>query len=531
MGLTGIARDAAQTAPGAFAAAAVNLLCRGLFPIPVGGRDGKVPMIRYFTTMRRPGPATLHKWIARWPIQNVGIVTGPISKITVVDIDGDDPGLLREIERRFGETPIAIRTPSGGVHLYFRFAAERCANLRPALPVDIKAAGGFVVCPPSVRPSGEHIRTGYVFIRGSLDDLAHLPAITPGSLPARTKTAATATITPSTRTKVVQLGAVGVGYRNDVLFGAALRRARTSTSEQALLAAGIEINAAFIVPLEFTEVAKTVHSAWGYEVRGENWVGTRDRAAAAAFQNVALAARPDAETLLLVLRHAHGARDTRGEPFAASPRAMAAARVIRSWGASHQRYSRALAALVEFDFLDIVHMGGRRPGDARLFRFHHGGLSMRPRLVVSNNSSTTVDADLIRVVDALKSGLSIRKTGEALGMDKSKVLRLKHRAEASGLLGEADQAVSHPPEAVSHPPDQVSHFTPPLPSEGVSHSTGPNERKKRTPPPPPPPPAGVEGKSETGGIGCLLNVPDGKGSHRPCGRPVGADRIFCAEHR
>lgn len=142
---------------------------------------------------------------------------------------------------------------------------------------------------------------------------------------------------------------------------------------------------------------------------------------------------------------------------------------------------------------------------------------MRPRLVVSNNSSTTVDADLIRVVDALKSGLSIRKTGEALGMDKSKVLRLKHRAEASGLLGEADQAVSHPPEAVSHPPDQVSHFTPPLPSEGVSHSTGPNERKKRTPPPPPPPPAGVEGKSETGGIGCLLNVPDGKGSHRPCG--------------
>src|SRR5258708_3738435 len=30
--------------------------------------------------------------------------------------------------------------------------------------------------------------------------------------------------------------------------------------------------------------------------------------------------------------------------------------------------------------------------------------------------------------------------------------------------------------------------------------------------------------------GCLLNFPDGKGGYRPCGRPVGADGVFCEAH-
>jgi len=32
------------------------------------------------------------------------------------------------------------------------------------------------------------------------------------------------------------------------------------------------------------------------------------------------------------------------------------------------------------------------------------------------------------------------------------------------------------------------------------------------------------------GAGCLLNLPDGKGGHRLCDEPVGADGIFCLEH-
>jgi len=140
---------------------------------------------------------------------------------------------------------------------------------------------------------------------------------------------------------------------------------------------------------------------------------------------------------------------------------------------------------------------------------------MTPRLAVSNIAYD----DLTRVVGALKSGLSIRKAGQTLGMDKSKVLRLKHRAEASGLFG---PAVSAQPAAVSH-----------CPTEGVSHFAGPNVRTPPRLPPVPSVPKIIDrgeafaAEEETG---CLLNFFDGRGGYRPCGRPVGADGVFCEAH-
>ncbi len=472
-----------QTAPGAFAVAAVELWQRGLFPIPVGGADGKTPQVRGFTKMRRPSLAAVENWARRRPDAGIGIVTG--RGVLVVDVDSIDRATIRAVEQRFGETPLKTLTSSGGAHLFFRYAGERSRNLRPELPVDIKARGGFVVVPPSRRPTGEHAGKAYTFLSGSWADLARLPTIKPDALPPRSATYRATRQVAADRPalRVAQLGAVGVGFRDDTLFLSAMRRASSCSSEQQLLAAGIEINAHFNPPLELPEVTDTINSVWWrYEVPGKNWVGRRDRAAAAAFQNAALAGHPDAETLLPVLRLAHGGRDKRGESFAASPVALAKHRVIPEWGANRRRYSRTLAALVEFGFLDIVHKGGRRPGDARKFRFHKGGLPMRPRLVVSN-PSPAADADLMRVVDALKT-LSIRKAGEALGMDRSKILRLKRRAEALDLIGVSHAETATPETApkVSHPevshPGEASHCL----TDEVSHSAGPNERKDIHPP-------------------------------------------------
>ena len=44
------------------------------------------------------------------------------------------------------------------------------------------------------------------------------------------------------------------------------------------------------------------------------------------------------------------------------------------------------------------------------------------------------DAELTYVVGALRDGMSIRETGDALGMHKSKVERLKKKAVGEGLL-------------------------------------------------------------------------------------------------
>ena len=97
----------------------------------------------------------LRQLVLRFPEANVGILTG-LSRIFVVDID--QAHLAEDMIRRFGATPLMVETPSGGIHLYYRASGERCGDLRRTeqLPVDLKGIGGFVVVPPSVRPSGQH---------------------------------------------------------------------------------------------------------------------------------------------------------------------------------------------------------------------------------------------------------------------------------------------------------------------------------------------------------------------------------------
>ena len=169
-----------MTAPGGpFASAAQELAEAGLAVIPCGGEKGKTPAIKTKALRYRPSAETIKGWAGRYDNANVGVLTGKLSKVTVVDVD--DTGVVNSMIERFGDTPLVAGTPSGGVHLYYRHAGERCSNLRhrEGLKVDIKGAGGLVIAPPSVRPS-----TGkpYKWLRGSLTDLPGLPGVAPGSM-------------------------------------------------------------------------------------------------------------------------------------------------------------------------------------------------------------------------------------------------------------------------------------------------------------------------------------------------------------
>ena len=168
-----------------YASAAAELALRGLTPIPVGGEDGKKPLVKWPRRRLAPESPAIKQWAEKFASANVGILTKP-SSVTVIDVD--DPGLLPNMEERFGATPLVTRTPSGGGHLWYRAQGEGSRNLRRSegLPVDVKAGGsgqgGFVVVPPSVRPSGPHAGKPYRFERGSWDDLRRLPSIRAGSL-------------------------------------------------------------------------------------------------------------------------------------------------------------------------------------------------------------------------------------------------------------------------------------------------------------------------------------------------------------
>jgi hypothetical protein len=293
--------------------------------------------------------------IRLWPAANIGIVTG-ISSVTVVDVDGSSD-LVAVMLARFGNTPLQTRTPSGGVHLWYRSSGERCANLRSeGFPVDVKGKGGIIVVPPSVRPSGNHAGRAYDFIEGSWDDLARLPMIRPGSLkPPHSENDNRAT----------GLIAVRRGQRNDTLFRALLRQAPHCDDFGALLdcartTASLHLDADANDPFTDAEVHKVAASAWKYELEGNNWVRSEARVYTTVSEFNALAAHShgsDGLLLLTKLRLAHWNRSS----FTISPKAMQRVRVIPGW--AHGRYRNARGALIETGILRMLHEGGRGGGD------------------------------------------------------------------------------------------------------------------------------------------------------------------------
>ena len=102
---------------GPFAEAALELRRAGLAVIPCGGDDGKKPSMKW--PKRSLGEAAINKLITpeRFGNANIGILTGELSGVFIVDID--DPGIVAKMLNRFGSTPMITRTPSGGVHLWY----------------------------------------------------------------------------------------------------------------------------------------------------------------------------------------------------------------------------------------------------------------------------------------------------------------------------------------------------------------------------------------------------------------------------
>lgn len=254
-----------MTVEGGHGGCAAALSAAGLAVLPVGGEDGKKPLVKWSGRRGLLGSDALAKLCNKFPTANIGVITG-ISGVTVVDCDA--PEAVAAMIERCGDTPLKTGTPSGGTHLWYRSSGERCANLRAhGLVVDIKGIGGVVVVPPSVRPSGPYAGRSYEFRSGSWADLGNLPTIRPGGLSMAMSTEAD----PPTRLRAVKLG-----RRNNMLFRLLLSHARHCDSEDDLQDVAITINADYDPPLPAAEVRMTAKSAWRYEQDGKNLVG-RDR--------------------------------------------------------------------------------------------------------------------------------------------------------------------------------------------------------------------------------------------------------------
>ncbi|MGJ0533984.1 bifunctional DNA primase/polymerase [Methylocystis sp.] len=109
--------------------------------------------------IRRPSREDVAEWFRRWPDANIGVVSGEISNLIVLDVDpkhGSDAALER-LERTYGPVPATVEatTGGGGRHLYFAHPGGLVRNRAGlAQGIDLRGDGGYIVAPPSIHPSG-----------------------------------------------------------------------------------------------------------------------------------------------------------------------------------------------------------------------------------------------------------------------------------------------------------------------------------------------------------------------------------------
>jgi hypothetical protein len=140
---------------------------------------GKHPRVRWQQfESNPPSGARVDAWWRRWPDANVGVLTGPVSGLAVLDIDPRNGGdaSIDLLEAHYGPhaSTVESATGGGGRHLWFR-ANGPAASAVIAPGCELKGAGGIVVAPPSVHPSGRRYcwRVGHA--PGEID-LADAPA-------------------------------------------------------------------------------------------------------------------------------------------------------------------------------------------------------------------------------------------------------------------------------------------------------------------------------------------------------------------
>jgi hypothetical protein len=143
---------------------------------------------------------------------NVAVATGGRSKVFVVDTDSEE---AEAALRALGVPPTVTAITPRGKHRYYRHPIGidiRNSASKVAAHVDVRAAGGYVLAPPSIHPSGVPYRwdtTVRTFASPPswLVERAITPTCKSGATPTR----------PSADWRSVVLGGVDEGARNATL--------------------------------------------------------------------------------------------------------------------------------------------------------------------------------------------------------------------------------------------------------------------------------------------------------------------------
>jgi hypothetical protein len=248
--------------------------------------SGKVPLIPKERGGRGVYDATIDSdrikalWTAH-PTANIGLAAGPA--FWALDVDGEE-GLatLAELEDRhrwLPEGPASI-TGSGGMHLLLAPSVRVRNSVKRLGPgLDTRAAGGYVVAPPSVHPNGNR----YVWLPGRDLWSVPLPEAPPWvldlldspkppyttTLKARLRPSATPYVAKAIERELEAVALSGKGNRNHSLNKAAFSLGRfVARGELDAVDVGEAlVGAALAAGLNQIEATKTVMSGLRASVR------------------------------------------------------------------------------------------------------------------------------------------------------------------------------------------------------------------------------------------------------------------------
>ena len=143
-------------------AAALDLAARGFMVFPILPTS-KAPACRRGFKDATTNPATIRRWWMAQPDYNIGVATGLLSGVWVLDIDGAiGAATLRNFEIAHGKLPPTLFSITGhGRHLWFGAIVEIQSSAgRVGDGCDVRGEGGYVLVPPSVHPDGPLYRWG-----------------------------------------------------------------------------------------------------------------------------------------------------------------------------------------------------------------------------------------------------------------------------------------------------------------------------------------------------------------------------------
>ena len=220
----------------------------------------KAPLTQHGYLDATTDPAQITAWFARHPDRNLAVATGaPGPDVLDIDIRGPAasgfPALTRlRAAGHLDGAAAQVRTPSGGLHIYFAGSTQRTSHL-PACHIDFLSTGGYVITPPS-RISGQPYQpVGLLGGRGQLNWAAAAQLLEPSRQRQRHPAPRPAAI-PHMDALSQWVAALPEGNRNAGLFWAANRALEASHTDLTPLAV-----AARQAGLDDPEIDRTLDSA------------------------------------------------------------------------------------------------------------------------------------------------------------------------------------------------------------------------------------------------------------------------------